>query len=445
MVVVTTVVARSSSPTGTAAGQAELSVGGRSVLVVELLEAVTDPGAVEPWRLADADLLALTVELTTHLHRVEALRLRLLADADRRGSAVATGAASTGRWLAGATRTSPGAATRLVALARDLHRVPATAAALGTGEVSVEHAREVVAALGQLPTTLDDATRQACEHALLTTALLDDPLAVRRTGLELLVRAQSDALEDVEERAVARRELRIAPSPVDGMVRLTGHLDAEGAETLLAALSPLAAPEPGHDGTPDPRTSSRRAADALVTLARRALDAGAVGVEACVRPHVTLTVDAGTLATGHGPLPQLTHLGAVSDGAARRISCDAEVTRTTLDGEGVPLDVGRTTRLVTGGLRRALVARDQGCAFPGCGRPPSWCEAHHVVHWCDGGVTALANLVLLCGHHHRAVHHRGWDVWWGADRHPWFRPPAWVDPERRPRPSHARRHAVVAA
>lgn len=291
---------------------------------------MTDPGTVEPWRLVDDELRALTVGLTTHLHRVEALRLRCLADLDARGAGTATGASSTARWFAGATRTGPGAAAGLVELARALHRVPASAAALAHGAISVAHAREVLAALDAIPVPADDdgTTREVCEQALLSTAELDDPLAVRRTGLELRARAQEDMLPDEEERAVQRRELRIGRAPVDGMVRLSGVLDTEGAEALLAALSPLAAPNPAEDGTPDPRTAPHRAADALVELATRSLDDGRVGVEGCVRPHVTLTVDAERLARGAAaapdrPLPQLAHLGAISDAAARRLCCDA--------------------------------------------------------------------------------------------------------------------------
>jgi hypothetical protein len=66
--------------------------------------------------------------------------------------------------------------------------------------------------------------------------------------------------------------------------------------------------------------------------------------------------------------------------------------------------VGRTTPVVPSAIRKALVVRDRGCRFPGCGRPSGWCDAHHVRHWADGGPTALGNLVLLCRRHHRAVH-----------------------------------------
>lgn len=118
--------------------------------------------------------------------------------------------------------------------------------------------------------------------------------------------------------------------------------------------------------------------------------------------------------------------GLLGFGAVRRLACDAQIVPIVLGSEGQPLDVGRASRSVPPAIRRALTARDGGCAFPGCDRPPTWCEAHHVRHWADGGETALSNLVLLCGHHHRRVHHDGWHVGFGDDSHPRFTPPGWV-------------------
>jgi hypothetical protein len=74
---------------------------------------------------------------------------------------------------------------------------------------------------------------------------------------------------------------------------------------------------------------------------------------------------------------------------------------------GELLDLGRTVRLATPKQVQALWIRDQGCTFPGCSRPPSWCDAHHVWHWCDGGPTDLSNLALLCPRHHTIVHQKG--------------------------------------
>ena len=102
------------------------------------------------------------------------------------------------------------------------------------------------------------------------------------------------------------------------------------------------------------------------------------------------------------------------------------------DPASVPLDVGREHRTITTGQWAALTARDRGCAFPACTRPAYWCDAHHITHWADGGCTDL-DLVLLCGHHHRVIHHHAWQVHIAADRHPEFLPPPWIDPDQTPR------------
>jgi hypothetical protein len=122
----------------------------------------------------------------------------------------------------------------------------------------------------------------------------------------------------------------------------------------------------------------------------------------------------------------------ISAGWARRLACDATVIPIVLGSNSEPLDVGRATRLIPPAMRRALIARDKGCAFPGCRRPPRWCDAHHIKHWSDGGETSLINLVLLCGYHHDVIHHSDWTVTI-TDGRPVFTPPAWLDPLQRPR------------
>jgi hypothetical protein len=103
-----------------------------------------------------------------------------------------------------------------------------------------------------------------------------------------------------------------------------------------------------------------------------------------------------------------------------------------LDGDSLPLDVGRAKRTAPPGIRRALTFRDGGCSFPTCTRPAPWTDAHHVRHWVDGGDTSLDNMVLLCRRHHTLIHHSEWEVRI-RDRLPEFRPPGFVDPQRRPR------------
>ncbi len=96
------------------------------------------------------------------------------------------------------------------------------------------------------------------------------------------------------------------------------------------------------------------------------------------------------------------------------------------------MNIGRKTRTFPAGIRRILVARDRGCAFPGCGRPPRQCDAHHIHHWADGGETSVDNAVLLCRHHHTLIHQSEWEVQM-VHGIPTFYAPAWLDPDHKPR------------
>ena len=130
----------------------------------------------------------------------------------------------------------------------------------------------------------------------------------------------------------------------------------------------------------------------------------------------------------------------ITAGQLRQLACDAEILPAVLDGEGVPLDVGRSKRLVPPDLRVALVLRDRGCVFPGCDRPSTHGDAHHIVPWVAGGETSLANCVLVCRHHHNLVEPHPnappgsrWEIRLGPDGLPEVLPPTRVDPARAPR------------
>jgi HNH endonuclease len=73
--------------------------------------------------------------------------------------------------------------------------------------------------------------------------------------------------------------------------------------------------------------------------------------------------------------------------------------------------------------RRALAHPDGGCVFPGCDRPASWTDAHHVEHWQHGGPTDLANLASLCRYHHGVVHRHGWTMHVTDDQWFWWTTP----------------------
>jgi 5-methylcytosine-specific restriction protein A len=107
---------------------------------------------------------------------------------------------------------------------------------------------------------------------------------------------------------------------------------------------------------------------------------------------------------GEGGAAELDRAGVVPAEVARRLACDASIRRVVLSARSEPLDVGRRTPVVPPALRRAVILRDRRCRFPGCDRPPAWCDVHHIVPWSHGGPTSLANLGLLCRRHHRLVH-----------------------------------------
>jgi hypothetical protein len=190
----------------------------------------------------------------------------------------------------------------------------------------------------------------------------------------------------------------------DGSLSGRFHLDAVGGEKLQAAVEAhVQADRPAGDD----RTRAQRQGDALVQLADNALATGSAPVLRSVKPHVAVRIDLDDLAdpaigAGAGRMG----FGAtISAARARWLACDGRISRVVFGPDGVPLDVGREARLVSGSLRRAVELRDGGCVFTGCDAPIHWADVHHLVHWIDGGDTSLENSALLCERHHTKVHH----------------------------------------
>jgi hypothetical protein len=133
------------------------------------------------------------------------------------------------------------------------------------------------------------------------------------------------------------------------------------------------------------------------------------------RYQLLFHVDASTLTTD-SPGASVAGPGscAIADGpgispeTARRLGCDSSIVAVA-ERDGATIGVGRRTRSIPPSVRRALVARDARCQFPGCERH-RFVDAHHIVHWAQGGATDLDNLVLLCRHHHRLVHEGGYSL-----------------------------------
>ncbi|WFE49148.1 HNH endonuclease signature motif containing protein [Micromonospora sp. WMMD1155] len=398
--------------------------------------AVADCLDASVWALPEHDLVAALDAAHRLEQRLAAVQLALVREVDGRGTALTQGASSTAVWLRDRLRLSVSAARRLVDLAAALDAgAPGVSAALASGDISVEQARVISDTVRTVHTAAGAEAAEKAVGVLVEWAGQFEPALLRKVGTRVLDHVAPEVAEAATRAALeaearrAERDRHVTLSQLrDGRLRLSGNLDAEAAGLLRAALDPLTAPT----GPDDRRCTGQRRHDALADLCRLALRTGELPEHGGEPAQVVVTtsfdvltrqLDAGTLDTG--PL--------VTPETVRRLACDAAILPAVLGGSGQTLDVGRQRRLVTGPLRRALVLRDRGCAFPGCDRPPRWCDAHHIHHWVDGGGTSLANSVLLCAHHHRHVHRGEWAVRLGGDGHPEFVPPAWLDPDQLPR------------
>lgn len=333
---------------------------------------------------------------------------------------------------------APALAARLLRVASALEQLPTLAAHSADGSISGEHADVIVRGVGHIaarsPEPVDDAARYRHVTDLLgqffsgaTPAQIAD--RARTLGNEFA--ATTGGLPAAEDRSLnALDHTRNA----EGRLQVRADLDSEVGEKLQAAIDEIAAPRPEPDGSPDTRSAARRRADALETL----LDIAARGGESASAPRTQVLL---TIPAAAPKLASLEFMGTITPATLRRLSCDCAVTPVIVDGENVPLDVGRDKRLFPAHLRKALYVRDHGCIK--CGAPAGWSHAHHIRHFADGGETSLDNGCLLCPSCHADIHHNGWDVIIGADRHPWLIPPDTVDPERRPLRAHNRRRLTT--
>jgi hypothetical protein len=338
------------------------------------------------------------------LHRagelLEAERLRRLGEIDRRGLFTRDGHLSAASWLASRFRVAWGGAREQVRLAHALARMALVRAAFEAGEVSISGVRVLASAREADP----DAFARA-EAELTEAARIHSVGDLQRVVAHWRQAVEHERVLTGEDELRRRRRLHASVTLL-GSVRVDADLDPETGESLLSALGAVLDAEARSGGAEDARTPAQRRADALGEICRQWLDTGERPSVAGERPHLTVTVAAEALKAGTGT-GELDHVGPVPLEAVRTLSCDAYLMRVVMNARSEPLDVGRRTPVVSAALRRAVIVRDRHCRFPGCDRPQAWCDAHHVVHWADGGRTSLANLLLLCRRHHGMVHRSG--------------------------------------
>jgi len=283
-------------------------------------------------------------------------------------------------WLRHHTRRTGRDAAACTRTARRLRELPVTAAAYGEGALSGGQIQAIV-------TSLKDRTVGlfAQHEAALVGDLAKLSVGDTATAMQDWARRAEALLGDDPDTPQPQRSLHLSRI-LDGRRELSGSFDPEGGAVIDTALRLAATPDV--DGEPT-RSPAQRRADALVDVCRRFLDHQHHHRGGRHRPHLNVTTTLTDLEQqGQGRLLD----GSVLDAATvQRLFCDAGVHRVFVAGRSSILDYGTTTRTVPANLYNALVLRDRHCRFPGCDRPPDWCEAHHVRWAMHGGTTSLDN------------------------------------------------------
>jgi len=294
-------------------------------------------------------------------------------------------------------------------------------AAVAEGAIAPEKAEAIRRGLGEPSGSVGGAVLSGAVDTLLAEAPEWD--ADRLLERARLLRDELDeaGVAERERARRAERSFRLARH-ADGLTRATWVMDPETAAVVTDIVDRATSPKLGGPRfvdperveeaariAADPRTPAQLASDTLVELLRAGEAADPTLVPGAPSP-VRIVVAERDVARGAGRAEIEGQSAPVSVATAERHACAGGVLPITVDGAGRVLDVGRAQRLFTSRQRVALAVRDGGCRFPGCERPPSWTEAHHVVPWSQRGATDLANAVLLCRHHHLLVHDAGWAI-----------------------------------
>ncbi len=399
------------------------------------------------------ELMDTVAEIEALKSSLDAVELEVVRELDATGAVKPAGWASTQDFVtavAGGHKGTGPATVRLASAVEDRILAP-VAEAMADGWLSTAKAHVIERAIETLPGERD--TRERGVGFLLGEAKALDAAELKKLGRHLISVVDPDGEERRAERELDRLEraahhdryLTITDDQAGG-AWIKGRCSSEDAELVKSTLIPLAAPQPvtgpvcdpptcavpgcGHDGR-DPRDHGARLLDALVEACARLQSTELLPESHGAVPRLTLTMDYEALRDSSGFA--VTETGAeLSASAVRRICCDSHLIPAVLGTASEVLDVGRTQRLVTAAIWKALVARDAHCRFPHCRRPPVMCHAHHLRHWADGGSTSLDNLILLCGHHHRLIHAGPWTIDRAGPAAFEFHPPPGIRRRHRP-------------
>jgi len=324
--------------------------------------------------------------------RADAHRAEAIAEAERTGAARKEGFRSTTEWLAAISGEPVPVCRSQIAVASALEAMPETKKAFAAGEVSESKVKVLAQAQALCP---EQFARD--EASLVARVAAACSQQVPKVLGEWKKNTDPKAAEAEAERLHEQRALHLSED-WSGMLRLHGLLDPESGLIVRHALEALT--DPANLDPADTRSPAQARADALAEICQRFLQGDGKGRK---RPTgVLVTIPWDTLQAGKGIVD--TPAGPISGNTARRLACDATISRVLLDPESVPVEMGRATRVIPPALRQALELRDPHCTHPGCDMPARYCDAHHIIHWADGGKTEISNLRLLCRAHHRDAH-----------------------------------------
>ncbi|WP_420625533.1 DUF222 domain-containing protein [Candidatus Poriferisodalis sp.] len=389
--------------------------------VCDAVDAVVGPLLASPLVGGDAvraadddDLVWSAQQVQRALNALEGARSTLVAEAARRQLHTRRGEASTAETLVGATSLSGAAARRVEREAVALGGRPEVADALSCGEINADQAAAVAAA--DVP---PEVRSELCGNAKTQTA---DQTRRAVRAAEAAGRTESETQRRARLRAARSASMWIDPR--DGMWHLRAKFEPLTGDQIYRRLMQLIQQNWRSDkdlSESQRRSVTHRAADALAHVLTA--DGGPkahsnADDESWVVPSSTQMIVLTSLDNLRNNTPQttppllavpgvggVTEMGTeLSAGEMRKLACDARVVPVVMGGASEVLDVGRATRTIPPAIRRALIARDQGCVWPGCERAPIHCDGHHIQHWIDDGPTCLTNLALLCHSHHHRLH-----------------------------------------
>ncbi|MEV8146786.1 DUF222 domain-containing protein [Arthrobacter sp. NPDC080073] len=361
------------------------------------------------------------------------------------------------------------------------------AAALACGSIASRPATTITMALERVRPLCSSETAADMEHALTMTAAENDADFLARIARRWTDAVDQDGAEPSEE-ALRHLQGAFLRKPKHGLQHLEIFATQDQYEHLLTVMNTATNPRscaspvpgPGDDQVDagggsgpanapvedmpvgshgdaaflDRRTRAQKLLDGLLGACKIALATGTLPSAGGQRPQIMATIDHRELLASVKEAGQLTFLGQSghaggADGSQqgtgsftftgpvpaatlRKIACDADIIPVVLGGQGQVLDIGRASRIFPAHIRKAITARDKGCAFPSCTMPAPWCEAHHITYWSRGGPSSADNGVLLCSHHHHLIHKEEWHIQVQAGV-PWFIPPPHIDPGQKPR------------